>query len=81
MHISEPLFPQYEDAVDSFLRAGGHNPSVILSPPSLAKRYKSQFAGSMTYTGGVRIEEAEQTFVSVRGTTIEGQDFEWPESE
>ncbi len=76
MQVSEPLFPEYEAAVESFLRAGGHTPSVIRSPPGLLNRYKSAFAGSANYGTGVRIEEAEQDFVSVRGTTIAGHDFE-----
>jgi hypothetical protein len=79
MQVGEPLFAQYEDAVDSFLRAGGHTPSVIRSPPGLLKQYRSQFAESLKYAAGVRIEEAEQDFVSVRGTTIAGHVLEYPE--
>jgi hypothetical protein len=45
----------------------------------LLKQYRSQFAESLKYANGVRIEEAEQDFVSVRGTNIAGHDFEWPE--
>jgi hypothetical protein len=78
-HVSEPFFEPYESAVDSFLRAGGHTPSVIRSPPSLLKQYRSQFAGSSKYALRVGIEEAEQDFVSVRGTNIAGHVFEYPE--
>jgi hypothetical protein len=79
MHLSEPFFEPYETAVDAFLHAGGHAPSVIHSPLGLLKQYRSQFAGSLKYAGGVRIEDAEQDFVSVRGTNIAGHDFQWPE--
>jgi hypothetical protein len=51
------------------------------SGAGLLKQYKSQFAGSTNYGTGVRIEEAQQDFVSVRGTTIGGQEFEWPDPE
>ena len=81
MQVSEPLFARYEDAVDAFLHSGGHTPSVIRSPPGLLTQYRAQFPGSLKYSGGVRIEEAKQDFVSVRGTTIGGHDFEWPEPE
>jgi len=77
----EPLFAPYEDAVDSFLRAGGHTLSVICSPPGLLKQYRSQFAESLKYAGRVRIEKAEQDFVSVRGTNIAGHVFEYQETE
>jgi hypothetical protein len=79
VQMSEPLFSEYEAAVDSFLRAGGHTPSVIRSPRALLEKYRSQFAGSTSYGAGVRIGEADQDFVSVRGTTIAGHEFEWPE--
>lgn len=78
---AEPLFAAYESAVDEFLRAGGHTAKVIRSPPDLLHHYKTEFGGLLTYAGGVRIEEAAQDHVSVRGTTIAGQDFEWPEPE
>lgn len=81
MQVTEPFFAHYAAALESFLRAGGHRPYVILSPSGLLKQYKSQFAGSTNYGASVRIEEAEQDFVSVRGTTIAGHDFEWPEPE
>ncbi len=81
MQVSEPFFDPYEAAVDCFLRLGGHTPSVIRSPPGLLKQYRSHFAGSSNYAHGTRIEEAEQDHVSVRGTNIAGQDFEWPEPE
>jgi hypothetical protein len=81
MQVGNPLFPEYEAAVDSFLHAGGHTPSVIHSPPGLLKQYRSQFAGSTNYGAGVQLVEAEQAFVSVRGTTLAGDDFEWPEPE
>jgi hypothetical protein len=80
MQLSEPFFAQYEAAVDEFLRNGGHTPSIIRSPPALLKQYRSHFAG-LPYAGDVRIVEAEQDFVSVRGTNIAGHDFEWPEPE
>ena len=79
MHLGEPLFAQYEAAVDAFLRAGGHTPSVIRSPPALLKQYRLEFEGSSEYAHGVRIEEAAQNFISVRGATIAGHHFEWPE--
>lgn len=78
MQIGEPFFPEYEAAVESFLRNGGHTPATIRSPHSLLKRYRTQFAGSSNYVHGTRIEEAKQDHVSVRGTTIGGHDYEWP---
>jgi hypothetical protein len=78
VQLSEPLFPEYEAAVDSFLHAGGHIPSVIHSPRSLINKYRSQFPGSLEYARGVQIKEVEQDSVSVSGTTIAGQEFEWP---
>ena len=81
MQVGEPLFAQYEAAVDSFLRAGGHTPSLIRSPAGLLEQYRSQFAGSTNYGAAVRIVAWEQDFVSVRGTTIVGQVFEYPEHE
>jgi hypothetical protein len=77
--VSEPFFGPYDAAVNSFLLNGGHAPSIIRSPPSLLKQYRSHFAGSSNYAHGTRIEEAEQDHVSVRGTTIGGHDYEWPE--
>jgi hypothetical protein len=51
---------------------------VIRSPPGLLKQYRSQFA-ELPYAGGAQIQEAEQNFVSVRGTNIAGHVFEYPE--
>ena len=75
----QPIFPEFESAVDAFLRAGGHTPLVIRSPLPLLYRYRQAFGAPLPYCGGVRIEEATQEHVSVRGTTISGHDFEWPE--
>jgi hypothetical protein len=77
VHLSEPFFGPYDAAVNSFLLNGGHTAFIIRSPPGLLKRYRSQF-GDLPYAGGVRTQEAEQDFVSVRGTTIAGHDYEWP---
>jgi hypothetical protein len=76
--LGEPFFQAYEDAVDSFLRNGGHTPSMIRSPLGLLKQYRLHFA-QLPYAGNVRIEETDQESVSVRGTTIDGHDYEWPE--
>jgi hypothetical protein len=81
MQVSEPLFEAYESAVDSFLRAGGHTASVIRSPRGLLQDYIALFPGSSKYALSVRIEEAKQGFVSVRGTNVAGQEFEWPDPE
>lgn len=75
-----PLFAPYEKAVDEFLRAGGHTATVIRSPRALFKQYRAEF-GELPYAGGARVEGAAQNHVSVRGTTIAGHDFEWPEQE
>jgi hypothetical protein len=75
---AEPLFAAYECVVDAFLRAGGHTATVIRSPRALLKQYTAVF-GQVPYAGGARIEEAAQDHVSVRGTTIAGHDFEWPD--
>lgn len=80
MQVSKPFFLEYEDAVESFLRNGGHTPSIIRSPPGLLKQYRSRY-GDLPYTGGVQIVKAEQDLVSVRGTTITGHDYEWPDAE
>ncbi len=77
MHVIKPSFLEYEAAVESFLRNGGHTPTIILSPPGLLKQYRSHF-GDLPYAGSMQIQEAEQNFVSVRGTTIGGHDYEWP---
>src|ERR1700733_7525479 len=81
VQVSKPLFSEYEAAVNSFLHAGGHAASFIRSPPGLLKRYKSEFAGSTNYGADVRIVEAQHDFVSVCGTNMGGQEFEWPAPE
>jgi hypothetical protein len=77
----EPLFAEYEDAVDAFLHAGGHTPSLILSPSRALRQFRDRYPDLATYTNGVPIEEAPQNYVSVRGTTIAGQEFDWPDPE
>lgn len=78
---AEPLYFPFERAVDEFLRAGGHVPSTIRSPRDLLRDYRAGFPGLPTYSGDASVEEANQNYVSVRGTTISGQEFEWPEPE
>jgi hypothetical protein len=75
-----PLFAPYEKAVDDFLRAGGHTATVIHSPRALFKQYRAEF-GDLPYAGGANVTESAQNYVSVRGTTVAGHDFEWPEQE
>lgn len=75
----QPVLPEYESAVDAFLRAGGHTPLIIRSPRDLLNQYRQAFGALLPYCGGVRIEEAAEECVSVRGTTVAGHDFEWPE--
>jgi hypothetical protein len=77
--MSEPLFTPYEAAVDAFLRAGGQEPMLILSPPSVLGHYLAIYPGLSTYTNGVPIEEAPQDYVSVSGTTLGGDIFVWPD--
>jgi len=55
---TQPLFREYESAVDEFLRAGGHIPVVIRSPRNLVNQFQAAFGGSLTYAGRARIEEA-----------------------
>lgn len=75
-----PLFAPYENAVNDFLRAGGHTVTVIRSPRTVFEQYRTQF-GDLPYADGAIVEEAAQNYVSVRGTTIVGHDFEWPEQD
>jgi hypothetical protein len=81
VQVSEPFFPEYEAAVESFLHAGGHEPTLILSPPAVLRLYRTRYPGLSTYTNGVPIEEAPQDYVSVSGTTIGGRLFQWPEQD
>jgi hypothetical protein len=79
VQVSEPFFPEYEAAVESFLRNGGHTPSIIRSPRKLLDQFRAAFPHETGYLGA-RFELADsQDIVSVRGTTIAGHDYEWPE--
>ena len=73
------LFRVCESAVDAFLREGGYTVKVLRCPRHWLEPHSADFVGLQTYTHGVRIEEAPQDRVSVRGTTIAGHDFEWPQ--
>lgn len=81
------LFPPYEAAVDSFYSVGGVSSKVtaIRSPRTLLDAFKDAFPDETTrelrYLGAA-VELADtQDFVSVRGITSAGHDFEWPEPE
>ena len=79
--MGEPLFDPYEAAVDAFLHAGGHEPTLILSPPTVLRLYRARYPDLYAYADGVPIEEAPQDYVSVSGTTIDGGLFQWPEQD
>jgi hypothetical protein len=81
--MSGPIFGPFEAAVDNFLRAGGHKPTAIRSPREVMKAFKASFPGETGrdikyFDAPVEVADG-QDFVSVRGTTLAGQQFEWPE--
>jgi len=74
-------FPQYEAAVDKFHRdAGGVTVTAIRSPRKLLDEFRAAFPNESRYADA-DVQLAEQDFVSVRGTSIAGQEFEWPHPE
>jgi hypothetical protein len=80
-----PIFGPYEAAVDRFQRdAGGVTVTAIRSPRKTLDEFRAAFpretARKLRYAGAP-VELAEQDHVSVRGTAIGGQEFEWPDPE
>ncbi len=80
-----PHFPPYEAVVDQFHAAGGVTVKAIRSPRRLVEKFKAAFptetAREVLYLGApVEIVDT-QAFVSVRGTNVAGQEFEYPEPE
>ena len=51
MQVSEPFFREYEAAVESFLRNGGHTPSIIRSPRKLLDQFRAAFPHETEYLG------------------------------
>jgi hypothetical protein len=83
--MAEPLFPPYESVVDQFHAAGGITITAIRSPRTLAADFKAHFptetAHELRYLGAPVEVVDTQDFVSVRGTTVGGHQFEYPEPE
>lgn len=84
MQMSKPLFPEYEAVVDRFHRdAGGVTVTAIRSPRKMLDEFRAAFpdetARELRYLGAPVELAAAQDFVSVRGTNIAGQVFEYPE--
>jgi hypothetical protein len=83
--VSEPLFPPFEAVVDQFRVAGGMTITAIRSPRKLAEEFKAAFPTETTrdlrYLGAPVEVVDTQDFVSVRGTTVAGHEFEYPEPE
>ena len=84
MQMSKPLFPEYEAVVDRFHRdAGGVIVTAIRSPRKILDEFRAAFpdetARDLRYLGApIELADA-QDFVSVRGTNVAGQVFEYPE--
>ncbi len=75
-----PLFQPYEAAVDIFQRTAGIGAKItaIRSPRKILDEFRTAYPHETSYAGAP-VQPAEQDFVSVRGTTIAGDDFEYPE--
>jgi hypothetical protein len=75
-----PLFPPYEAAVDLFQRTVGIGAKItaIRSPRKLLDEFGAAFPREDSYAGAP-VQLAKQDHVSVRGTNLAGQSFEWPE--
>jgi hypothetical protein len=75
-----PLFAPYETAVDLFQRTVGIGAKItaIRSPRKLLGEFRAAFPNESRYAGA-DVQLAKQDFVSVRGTTLAGDEFEWPE--
>jgi hypothetical protein len=82
VQLGQPYFAEYEAAVDVFQRTAGIGAKItaIRSPRETLAKFRAAYPHESDYAG-VPIEPVEQNFVSVRGTTIAGHDFEWPELE
>ena len=79
----EKAFALYDAAVEHFYAAGGATISAIRSPHALFDQFRAslpiEFVQNQQYLG-MRIEAVDtQSYVSVRGTSHSGNDFEWPE--
>lgn len=85
MKSAQPYFPPFEAAVDLFQRTAGLSAKVtaIRSPRKWFDEFRAAFpeetARDVRYHGAAVQLVETQDFVSVRGTTIEGHEFEWPE--
>jgi hypothetical protein len=79
MSASQSYFPPFEKAVDFFYTAGGVTFKAIRSPRKFFDMYNTD-RPEIIYANAP-VELAEQDYVSVRGTNIGGQEFEWPEPE
>jgi hypothetical protein len=82
VQLGQPYFAEYEAAVDIFQRTAGIGAKItaIRSPRETLAKFRAAYPHESKY-GGVPIVPVQQNFVSVRGTTIAGQHFEWPKSE
>lgn len=78
-----PMFPQFECAVDEFLKVAGAGAEAkeIRAPKSIYDQFRREFPdkGPPKF-GAIPVVMADQQLVSVRGISGTRHAFEWPES-